>query len=97
VREKWFLSLDANGRDQIWRRGGLTAMSVTINLSSDELAQIKRFTELEDEREAVAKAAREFLRVTQLRELKAASGKVDYQDTAETMEALELRERHPSQ
>ena len=72
-------------------------MSVTVNLSSDELAQIKRFTELEDEREAVAKAAREFLRVTQLRELKAASGKVDYQDAGEAMEALELRERHPNQ
>jgi hypothetical protein len=44
-------------------------MSVTINLSSDEVAQIKRFTELQNETEAVAKAAREFLRITQLREL----------------------------
>jgi hypothetical protein len=45
-------------------------MGVTINLSSDEVAQIKRFTELQNETEAVAKAAREFLRMTQLRELK---------------------------
>ena len=36
-------------------------MSVTINLSSDELAQIKRFTELENESDVVTKAAREFL------------------------------------
>jgi len=72
-------------------------MSVTVNLTSNEVAQIKRFTELEDEKEAVTKAAREFLRVAQLRELKAASGKVDYQDAGDAMEALELRERHLNQ
>jgi len=69
-------------------------MSVTINLSSDEVAQIKRFTELQNDNEAVTKAAREFLRVAQLRELKAISGKVDYQDASDTLEAMELRERH---
>ena len=72
-------------------------MSVTVDLSSDELSQIKRLTELDNEREAVTKAAREFLRVTQLRELKAASGKVDYQDAGAAMEALELRERDSNQ
>lgn len=64
-------------------------MSVTVNLSSDELSQIKRLTELDNESDAVTKAAREFLRVTQLRELKAASGNVDYQDVGPAMEALE--------
>ncbi len=68
-------------------------MSVTVNLSLDEVAQIQRFTELENESEAVTKAAREFLRVMQLRELKAASGNVAYQDLGEAMETLELRER----
>jgi hypothetical protein len=72
-------------------------MSVTVNLSSDEVAQIKRFTDLENENEAVTKAAREFLRVVQLRELKAASGNVDYQGVGEAMEALEIRERHLNQ
>lgn len=72
-------------------------MSVTVNLSLDEVAQIQRFTELENESEAVTKAAREFLRVMQLRELKAASGNVDYQDVGEAMEALELRERRLKQ
>lgn len=67
-------------------------MSVTVNLSPDEVAQIKRFTELQNENEAVAKAAREFLRVTQLRELKAASGKLDYRDAGAELEAMELRE-----
>ena len=72
-------------------------MSVTINLSSDEVAKIKRFTQLDSESEAVAKAAREFLRVIQLRELKAATGTVDYQGVEEDMEALELRERRLNQ
>jgi exonuclease VII small subunit len=67
-------------------------MSVTINLSADEVAQIKRLTELEDGSAALEKATREFLRVMQLRELKAASGKVDYLAAGEAMEALELRE-----
>jgi len=61
------------------------------------MAQIKRFTDLENESEAVTKAAREFLRVVQMRELKAASGKVDYQEVGEAMEALELRERRSKQ
>ena len=70
-------------------------MSVTINLSSDEVAQIKRFTELQNETKAVAKAAREFLCLTQLRELKAVSGKVDYCYAGEELEAMELREQPP--
>jgi Arc/MetJ family transcription regulator len=72
-------------------------MSVTINLSAEEVAQIKRATDMDDEKEAVAKAAREFLRVAELRELKAASGKVDYTPVEEQMEALELREGQAEQ
>jgi hypothetical protein len=56
------------------------AMSVTVNLSVEELADIKRLTALEDSAAAVTKAAREFLRLVQLRELKDASGKVDYEE-----------------
>jgi Arc/MetJ family transcription regulator len=67
-------------------------MSVTVNLSVDEVAQVKRATKVDDEKEAVAKAVREFLRVAGLRELKAASGTVDYSGVGEEMEALELRE-----
>jgi hypothetical protein len=72
-------------------------MDVIVNLSAEEVAQIKRLTHLEKESDAVAMATREFVRMTQLRELKAASGKVDYQDTATVMEALELSERHLEQ
>jgi len=49
-------------------------------------------TELPNETEAVAKATRGFLRLTTLRELKAVSGKVDYCDVSDELEALELRE-----
>lgn len=72
-------------------------MSVTVNLSADEVAQIKRATEMDDEQEAVIAAIREFLRVAGLRELKAASGKVDYVGMGEKMEALELREHQSEQ
>lgn len=68
-------------------------MSVTVNLSPDEVAQIKRFTEITDDSDAVTKAAREFLRLLKLRELKGVSGKLDYQDLGNTLEELELRER----
>ncbi len=71
-------------------------MSVTVNLSAEEVAQIKRFTELQNENEAVTKAALEFLRVMQLRELKGVSGKVDYCDAGDALEAMELRELPPS-
>jgi hypothetical protein len=71
-------------------------MSVTINLSSDEVAQLKRITEITNESDAVTKAVREFLRVIQLRELKKVSGKVDYEDKGEIMEAIEFREHPPT-
>ena len=73
----------------------ITVMSITVNLSLDEVAEIKRLTRLDNENEAVAKAAREFLRVVQLQELKAVSGRLDYREVGEDLEALELRERQP--
>ncbi len=72
-------------------------MGVTINLSADEVAQIKKATEVDDEKEAVVKAVREFLRVASLRELKSASGKLDYVGVGEEMETLELRESQSGQ
>ena len=62
---------------------------------SPHLAQIKRFIEIQYETEAVTKAAREFLRMTQLRELKAVSGKIDYCDAGDELEVMELRELPP--
>jgi len=62
-------------------------MSVTIDLSAEELAQLKRLTEIDNAGDAVTKAAREFLRVSQLRELKSVSGKVDYNDASQSSQA----------
>ena len=70
----------------------MTLMNVTVNLSAAEMAQIKLLTAITNEGDALTKAAREFLRISQLRELKGTSGNVDYTDASETMEALELRE-----
>jgi hypothetical protein len=67
-------------------------MSVAVNLTSDEIAQIRQLTKLDDDSQAVSRAAREFLRLCRLRELKAVSGKVDFDDNWEELESLELDE-----
>lgn len=67
-------------------------MSLTVDLTSDEVAQLRQITCVEDDAAAVTKAAREYLRLSRLRELKAVSGKVDYEDPSEQLESLELGE-----
>ena len=67
-------------------------MVVAVNLSDEEVSQIKRITRLEDEAEAVTKAAREFLRISKLKQLKSVSGKVDFDLDWEELESLELGE-----
>ena len=67
-------------------------MTVAVNLSDEEVSQIKRITRLEDEAEAVTKAAREFLRISKLKQLKSVSGKVDFDLDWEELESLELGE-----
>lgn len=49
-------------------------------LSSEELAQIKQITQLDSDSEAVSRAAREFLRLFRLRQLKSVSGQVEYEE-----------------
>jgi hypothetical protein len=51
-----------------------------------------KLTNLPDGAEAVAQAAREYLRIRRLRELSVMSGQVDYEDNWERLEALELAE-----
>ena len=67
-------------------------MSVTIDMTDQEIAALKQLTKLENDAEAVARAAREFLRVSRLRELKAASGRVDFDLNWQELEELELGE-----
>ncbi len=67
-------------------------MTITIDLPEAELNQIKRITNLPDDAQAVVRAAREFLRAAQLRQLKTVSGKVDFENNWEELERLELAE-----
>ncbi len=67
-------------------------MSLTVDLTSEEAAQIKQITRMQDGAAAVTKAARAYLRLSRLRELKAVSGKADYDDKSAHLEPLELDE-----
>ncbi len=67
-------------------------MGITVTLSDEELTQIKQITQLDSDSEAVGRAAREFLRLCQLRQLQAVSGQVDFDDSWEQLESLELGE-----
>jgi hypothetical protein len=85
-------SSDTMERNQFSVLKGMPSMSLTVDLTSDEVDQIKRITRVEDDAAAVTKAAREYLRLSRLRELKAISGKVDYDDNSTQLESLELDE-----
>ena len=67
-------------------------MSISIDLTVQEVAALKQFTKVEDDAEAVAKAAREFLRLSRLRDLKAVCGKVEFESNWQELEELELNE-----
>lgn len=67
-------------------------MSISVELTKDELAQLQQITRLPIAAEAVGHAARVFLRLSRLRELKAISGKVEFDDNWRELEALELKE-----
>jgi Arc/MetJ family transcription regulator len=65
-------------------------VSLKIELTTQEIAALKQATKLDNDAEAVAQAAREFLRHRGLRELKAASGKVEFENNWQELEELEL-------
>jgi hypothetical protein len=67
-------------------------VSINIELTTQEIAALKQATKLENDAEAIAKAAREFLRLRRLRELKAISGKVQSDDGWQELERIELGE-----
>lgn len=67
-------------------------MSIHVEMSPQEIAALKQFTNLENESEAVTQAAREFIRLSRLRELKGVSGKVDFADNWQELENLELKD-----
>ena len=67
-------------------------MSITIELPDQEIAALKQLTKLDNEAEAVMKAAREYLRLSRLRELKTVSGNVEFDANWPELEELELGE-----
>jgi hypothetical protein len=67
-------------------------VSIMIEMPAQEIAALKQLTRLENDAEAIIQAAREFLRLSRLRELKAASGKVEFEVNWQALEDLELRE-----
>ncbi len=67
-------------------------MSIAIEMPTDEIAAIRKLTHLDNDAEAILQAAREFVRLTGLRELKTASGKVDFDLDWQSLETLELND-----
>ncbi len=67
-------------------------MSISVELTPDELAQLQQITQLPIAADAVGHAAREFLRLRRLRELKAVCGKVEFEDNWQELESRELNE-----
>jgi hypothetical protein len=67
-------------------------MSITIEMTPQEIAALKQLTRLDNDADAVTRALREFLRLTRLRELKAVSGKVEFDSNWQELEKLELNE-----
>jgi hypothetical protein len=67
-------------------------VSITIEMPAQEIAALKQLTRLENDADAIIQAAREFLRLSRLRELKAASGTVEFEANWQELEDLELRE-----
>lgn len=61
-------------------------------LHPDEVEQIKQLTKLADDAEAIHEAARSFLRIRKMQELKTISGKVDFIENWQEMEDLETSE-----
>jgi hypothetical protein len=67
-------------------------VSIIIEMPATEIAAIRKLTRIENDAEAITQAAREFLRLVGLRELKAASGKVEFNSNWQDLEELEQHE-----
>ena len=67
-------------------------MNLAVNLSDEEIAQLRHVTKMSDDAEAVSAAAREYLRLVRLRELKSVSGKVEFEENWQELESLEAGE-----
>jgi len=64
-------------------------MTIPVELTAEEVEQIKQLTRQSSDAEAIRQAAIDYLRIRRLQEIKAASGKVDYQENWRELECLE--------
>jgi hypothetical protein len=67
-------------------------MTIPVELNPDEIRQLKELTKADNDAAAVSRAARDYLRLRRLRELKSISGKVDFDENWRELEALETGE-----
>lgn len=67
-------------------------MSITIDLPAQELSEMREMTKAADDAAGVVAAAREFVRWSRLRELKTASGNVDFDENWQRLESNEVHE-----
>lgn len=70
-------------------------MPITIDMPQQELKEIREMTKAADDAAGVISAAREFVRWTRLRELKLASGNVDFDANWQQLESNEVQESSP--
>lgn len=69
-------------------------MSTTVNLTEQELAELRAFTKETDDTAAIRSAMIEYLRLARRLQLKSLSGQVEMDDNWRALEAAELRDRH---
>jgi hypothetical protein len=71
-------------------------MTVVVDLSQTELAELKTYTKQIADAEAVRSAMLEYLRFAKRLQLKELSGKVEMDDNWKELEAVELGDLHGS-
>jgi hypothetical protein len=71
-------------------------MTVVVDLSQTELAELKTYTKQIADAEAVRSAMLEFLRFAKRMQLKEVSGKVEMDDNWKQLETAELEKQHGS-
>lgn len=69
-------------------------MSTNVELTEQELAELKRFTNESDAAVAVRRAMSEYLRFARRMRLKELSGRVEMDDNWHALEAAELKAPH---
>ncbi len=72
-------------------------MSTTIDLSEQELAELRSFTNQPDSVAALRSALNEYLRLARRLRLKQLSGQVSMEENWPALEASELKDRHGRQ